>query len=135
MCKEESRKNRTFKRREIFKVMKIIEKKIKKEYSFTSLDISQKLAEKKYSIKSYRVANILTMLMNDEEYPELTTTRINVVREDGEVVKATLYHLIDANPFDYMNISQVKKKCRREVDFDDIDFDDDFNDEDDEDLK
>lgn len=141
MCIErEYRINRKLKRREVFKVMKIIEKKIKKEESFTAVDISNKLFDKKYNIKPSRVAHILTTLMKDDEYPELVITKINVVREDGEVVKASLYHLEDADPFDYMDINQPVKVNqvdlnKKEVSFADepleLDDEDDFDDQDD----
>lgn len=129
-CKRESRENQNFKRREIFKVMAAVEKNISKDRSFTSLDIVSKLANKGYAIKAHKVASILSMLMSEEEYPELKVSKINVVRADYEVVKASLYHLEDTDPLDYMNICQLKKPTVKEVDFDDeidTDFDEEFN--------
>jgi len=135
-CKKESRENKSFKRREIFKVMAAVEKKISKEKSFTSLDIVGKLSDKGYKIKAHKVANILSMLISEEEYPELQTSKINVVRSDYVVVKATLYHLDGSDPLDYMNICQIKKPTSNEVDFEvdfsqnlDSDFEDEFSEE------
>lgn len=114
--------NRKLKRREVFKVMKIIEKKIKKKESFTAVDISNTLFDKKYNLKPSRISYILTTLMNDEEYPELVITKINVVREDNEVVKASLYHLKDSDPFDYMNINQPVKVNQIDLDKKEVSF-------------